>query len=111
VGCNAYVEKSKYEDVQKKANETAKKLADVGEQLQKAREQIGVYQAHRYEMFRQGFRTWRMDTVKGTSCIMLTNDSDWKNPATDHQSCVCEDLYKDGKTPTYGLLRAFKCTE
>jgi hypothetical protein len=111
VGCDAYVEKAKYDDVQKKSNETAKKLADAEEQLQKARHQIGEYQAHHYQMFKEGFRTWRLDTVNGTSCIMLTTDSDWKKPETKHQSCSCEDLYRDGSTPSVEVLRYMGCIE
>jgi len=111
VGCDAYVEKSTYEDLQKKANETAKKFADVEEQLQKAREQLGEYQAHRYQTFREGFRTRRMDTVEGTSCIMLTTEVDWKSAATNRQSCNCEDLYRDKASPSLEMLRLMKCIE
>src|SRR5258708_3118246 len=77
-GCDAYVEKAKYDELQKKLDETTKGLVDAKDELGKAREKIGEYQAHRYEIFKSGFRTWRLDTVTGKSCILLTTDSDWK---------------------------------
>ena len=67
------------------------------------------YQAHRYETFKNGVRTWRMDTVKGSSCVMLTTEEDWKKPETSHQSCICEDSYNETPAPSLDILKALKC--
>lgn len=108
----ACVEKSEYDELKRKSEETAKRLAQTQEDLQKAREKIGEFQAHRYETFQNGFRRWRLDTVKGTSCVMLTTDQDWKNKETSRQSCTCEDLYaNEAHFPSEETLRAFKCID
>jgi hypothetical protein len=41
----------------------------------------------RYQIHREGFRTWRLDTATGKVCLLLTSDSDWKKPDTEFQSC------------------------
>jgi hypothetical protein len=41
----------------------------------------------RYERFVNGFRTWRLDTATGKTCIMLTSEADWKRPETTVQGC------------------------
>jgi hypothetical protein len=109
--CDAYVEKSKYDEVKQKLTQTTKELDDSQHDVQKAHEQIGEYQAHRYQMFRVGFRTWRMDSVKGTSCIMLTTESDWNKAETSHQSCQCEDLRRNSPDASIEVQRVFKCIE
>jgi hypothetical protein len=48
--------------------------------------QVGRYQVHR-----EGFRTWRLDTATGRSCLLLASDADWKDPNTSSQSCADED--------------------
>jgi len=32
------------------------------------------------QIYRSGFRTWRLDTATGRTCILLTTDDDWKKP-------------------------------
>ena len=39
----------------------------------------------RYQMYTQGFRTWRLDTVIGRICLLLTTDADWKKKETQLQ--------------------------
>jgi hypothetical protein len=34
-------------------------------------------QVGRYQLDREGMRTWRLDTVTGNSCLLLTADRDW----------------------------------
>jgi hypothetical protein len=41
----------------------------------------------RFQLHRDGFRTWRLDTATGTSCLMLTIESDWKKPENKTQAC------------------------
>jgi hypothetical protein len=48
-------------------------------------------QVGRYQLHREGFRTWRLDTATGRSCLLLTTDNDWKNAASTQNSCATED--------------------
>jgi hypothetical protein len=41
----------------------------------------------RYQIHREGFRTWRLDTATGSICLLLTSDDDWKKPETSAQGC------------------------
>jgi hypothetical protein len=41
----------------------------------------------RYQIHREGFRTWRLDTTTGEICLLLTSEGDWKKPETELQSC------------------------
>jgi hypothetical protein len=42
----------------------------------------------RYQIHREGFRTWRLDTTDGQVCLLLTSQEDWKKPDTEAQSCA-----------------------
>jgi outer membrane lipoprotein-sorting protein len=87
-----YVEKNDYDAVQAKLSETEKKLKE-------ADKQIADFQAHRYSVYHEGWRTWRMDSVSGTTCILLTTQADWKKPDTKSESCSCEDYLRDTADP------------
>ncbi len=84
VACDAntmgYVEKAKYDALQKQ-------LEDREASLKAAQQQVSECQAHKYQIYQSGWRTWRLDTVTGATCILLTSDSDWKKPATAIQGC------------------------
>ncbi|MHB8217998.1 MAG: hypothetical protein ACYDDS_18145 [Candidatus Sulfotelmatobacter sp.] len=84
LGCNAdtlgYVEKGKYDVLQKQLE---KSEAD----LKTSQQQISECQAHKYQIYKSGWRTWRLDTVTGQTCILLTSESDWKKPETTAQGC------------------------
>jgi hypothetical protein len=41
----------------------------------------------RYQIHREAFRTWRLDTSNGQVCLLLTSTEDWKKPDTQAQSC------------------------
>ncbi len=41
----------------------------------------------RYQMYTHGVRTWRLDTVTGSICLLLTTDTDWKKKETQLQMC------------------------
>jgi len=62
LGCDAntlgYVEKEKYDALQKR-------LEKVETDLNAENQQVSECQAHRYEVYREGWRTWRLDTVTG----------------------------------------------
>lgn len=49
-------------------------------------------QVGRFQIHRDGFRTWRLDTATGRSCLILTTDTDWKTGAKDQTSCADEDF-------------------
>jgi hypothetical protein len=48
-------------------------------------------QVGRYQLHKEGFRTWRLDTATGRSCLMLTTDADWKSEGNAASSCEAED--------------------
>ena len=84
LGCDAdtlgYVEKSQYDALQKQ-------LEKVQTDLKAAQQQVAECQAHKYQIYKSGWRTWRLDTVTGSTCILLTSDDDWKKPETAAQGC------------------------
>jgi len=86
-GCDAYVEKEKYDVSQKETADLRTQVADLQESLRKAQEQVAQCQAHKYEVFHKGLRTWRLDTVTGNTCILLTTPEDWKKAETKLQEC------------------------
>jgi len=124
-GCDAYIEKTKYDALQQKLvdEETdhkalQQKLVDeetdykaLQQKLVDSQETLRKAQEHKYQIFHHGLRTWRLDTVVGGSCIMLTTPEDWKESDTMRQSCACEDAQKDGANPSYETLRASRCLQ
>ncbi len=44
----------------------------------------------RFQIHRQGWRTWRLDTATGASCLLLTTDADWKKSEIAAQSCTVQ---------------------
>jgi len=97
--CDAYVDKAKYEESQKEIADLKRQLSTSQDELKKAQLALGEYQAHKYQVFHNGFRTWRFDSVTGNSCILLTTKEDWKSKDTKGESCECKDLFEDGKQP------------
>jgi hypothetical protein len=45
----------------------------------------------RFREFRDGLRTWRLDTATGRTCILLATDWDWQHDAKNQASCADED--------------------
>jgi hypothetical protein len=45
----------------------------------------------RYQIHREGARTWRLDTATGHICLMLTTTYDWEHDAKDQSNCAIED--------------------
>jgi hypothetical protein len=87
-----YVQKKDYDTVQTKLTETENKLKEADKKLAET-------QAHHYTHFQLGSRTWRMDSVTGSTCILLATDADWKKPGMQTRSCDCEDFTRDIKPP------------
>ncbi len=73
---NVVISKSEYEQLRAAALEN---------------KQVGRYQLHR-----DGLRTWRLDTATGSSCLLLASEADWKGAAKDQESCATED-YLEGQ--------------
>jgi hypothetical protein len=96
---SACIEKTEYDALQQKLNNATKELAEAKESSKKSQDQLTDLQAHRYQSVTNGGRTWRFDTAKGKSCILLTSDQDWKSRDTKKQSCNCEDFYRDVEYP------------
>ena len=49
----------------------------------------------RYQIHREGSRTWRLDTATGNICLMLTTEYDWKHDAKDQSNCTLEDALNE----------------
>lgn len=81
VGCGDYnvVDKSSDVVISKKDYEQLKADALLGKQ-------VGRYQLHR-----EGFRTWRLDTATGHNCLLLTTQADWDDPKTQLQETCTDD--------------------
>jgi hypothetical protein len=88
VGCGAYevvpeddynvaqkVKSGQYELVKKDELSQLRQDAQIGKSV------------GRYQIYRSGFRTWRLDTATGRTCILLTTDDDWKKPDITLSSC------------------------
>ena len=61
------------------------------EQLKAAVAASQAKQVGRYQLHREGFRTWRLDTATGRSCLLLTSEADWKGKGSEQGSCALED--------------------
>lgn len=61
------------------------------EQLKAAVAASQAKQVGRYQLHREGFRTWRLDTATGSSCLLLTTEADWKGKGSEQSSCSLED--------------------
>jgi hypothetical protein len=107
VGCDAYVDKSKYDESERQASQLRAELTSVQNDLKKAQQTIAEYQAHKYQFMNTGGRTWRFNTISGNGCIQLTSDYDWKQQKTKEQSCSCEDLFEDGKAPGEAIRKLY----
>lgn len=83
-GCAAsdlgYVEKPKYDALQQE-------LTKAQDDLKTAQSVVAECQAHKYQVYTQAYRTWRLDTITGETCLLLAPTSDWKKPDTEAQSC------------------------
>jgi hypothetical protein len=118
-GCSAYVERSKYDTLQKELVATKKQLEDAQDGLKKAREDAAQTKPGRYETLRQGLRVWRLDTATGTSCILLATQEDWRKPDIKRQNCQCEDQGKfldaapseASRKINFDIMNAYGCFE
>lgn len=61
------------------------------EQLKAAVAASEAKQVGRYQLHKEGFRTWRLDTATGRSCLLLTSEADWKGKGSEQDSCALED--------------------
>lgn len=80
-GCDDYqfAEKSKEVVISKEEYDQLKATAALAKQ-------VGRYQLHR-----EGSRTWRLDTATGHSCLLLASEYDWKTDAAKENSCASDD--------------------
>jgi hypothetical protein len=81
-GCGDYdvVDKSKEVVISKQEYEKLKADAALTKQ-------VGRFQLHR-----DGSRTWRLDTATGRSCLLLASEEDWKRDAGNQNSCTADDF-------------------
>lgn len=42
----------------------------------------------RYQLYRQGNITWRLDTDTGRSCVLFATDEEWKKPRVYRTGCA-----------------------
>ena len=84
VSCDAdslgYVEKAKYDALEQQ-------LKKAESDLKTLQQQVSECQSHKYQVYREGLRTWRLDTVTGETCLLLASEGDWKNPKTASMGC------------------------
>lgn len=48
-------------------------------------------QVGRYQLNREGSRTWRLDTSTGRHCLLLTTDYDWQHEGAKQNTCTTDD--------------------
>lgn len=86
-GCGDFdvVDKSKEVVISKAEYDQLKASAALGKQ-------VGRYQIHR-----EGVRTWRLDTATGRSCLLLTTEADWNNPKTQLQNSCADADWKEAQ--------------
>ena len=48
-------------------------------------------QVGRYQLHRDGLRTWRLDTASGRSCLLLTTEYDWNSEGSKQNACTGDD--------------------
>ena len=41
----------------------------------------------RYQLYRQGNITWRLDTETGKSCVIFATDEEWRKPRVYRAGC------------------------
>lgn len=102
-----YVDKGKFDNSQKEIADLKKELAETQDKLAASQKSVADYQAHKYQMFQSGSRTWRLDTATGDSCIALTTEADWRLKKTKEQSCSCTDLFIDNFAPNETVRKAY----
>ena len=109
-GCEeiGFVEKSKYDSLQEQRKQLQDELNKAREDLKKAEQQVSDCQAHKYQIYHEGLRTWRLDSVTGKTCILLTSEQDWKSPKTTESGCNCEDAMNDPNS-TFDVLNSMGC--
>ncbi|HEY0307227.1 MAG TPA: hypothetical protein VGB94_03645 [Acidobacteriaceae bacterium] len=44
----------------------------------------------RYQLYRQGNLTWRLDTDSGHTCILFATNEEWRNPRVSSHGCANE---------------------
>ena len=49
-------------------------------------------QVGRYQIHREGSRTWRLDTATGRLCLTLTSDADWKGAGSEQLNCLVDNF-------------------
>jgi hypothetical protein len=88
-GCDDYqiADKSK-EQVADKSKEVVISKAEYDALKAEAAQakQVGRYQLHR-----EGSRTWRLDTATGRHCLLLTTQYDWDHEGAKQTSCDTDD--------------------
>jgi len=88
-GCDDYqiADKSK-EQVADKSKEVVISKAEYDALKAEAAQakQVGRYQIHR-----EGPRTWRLDTSTGRSCLLLASEYDWQHDGAKQNSCATDD--------------------
>lgn len=72
------VDKSQYEAIKKTDLEKLRAEAEIGRS-------VGRYQLHRV-----GYRTWRLDTATGKTCLLFSTKEDWKTEDAQASACPAE---------------------
>jgi hypothetical protein len=84
-GCQI-VDEADYETIQKVKSGQYALIKDTDLSLLKSQAELGKG-VGRYQIHKEGLRTWRIDTSTGKVCLLLTSEADWKKPDTVLQGC------------------------
>lgn len=44
----------------------------------------------RFQVYRQGNLTWRLDTANGSTCVLFATDDEWRKPRVYDRACTGE---------------------
>jgi uncharacterized membrane-anchored protein YhcB (DUF1043 family) len=88
---------SRIEDQMATITEESNKIVQLKDDLYKSQqalkgakvetEQAKAATPHRYEVVKEGSRTWRLDTATGKTCLLLATEADWNKPESAAQNC------------------------
>jgi uncharacterized coiled-coil protein SlyX len=88
---------SRIEDQMKTIAEQSNKITELTNDLNKSERAVKAARAEteqaksatprRYEVVKEGLRTWRLDTATGKTCLLLATDADWNKPDVAAQNC------------------------
>jgi septal ring factor EnvC (AmiA/AmiB activator) len=81
------VDRSELVTVQRQLEQSKQALEETRQTLEETKQALRKAESNRYQVFSRGYRTWRLDTGSGSTCLLLTTTEDWKKPETTLSGC------------------------